>query len=117
MFGLFKKPPPPAVPRPPSKIPLIRGKMLVQACHDPEQMAKMPKGYKLIAIQAVLSVPETIPCVANGQMSDIIGTYAATGGSFSFPVLQLHMVASVNILETVKGKQLGEAFGLPLWNF
>src|SRR5271170_474632 len=114
MFGFGKKTPPPVPPRPPSKIPLIRGKLLVQLCHDPEQMAKMPKGYKLIAIQAVLCVPETIPCMANGQMNDIVGTYASSGGSFSFPVIQLHMVASANILEQVKGKQLGEAFDLPL---
>lgn len=110
----FKKKKPPIVTKPP---PLIRGKLLVQLAHDEEQIAKMPKGYKLVAITGVLCVPTDSVVMANGQLSDLIGTVVPAGGDFEFPFIQLNVVATHNIVDQTKGKELGDAFNLPIWKF
>ncbi len=95
--------------------PIVRGKLLVQDAHDPEQVAKMPKGYKLVAFTAVVVVPKDDPRMANGQLNDVIG--AMIENEEPFPMVTLSVVASHNIIEHTKGKDLGAAFNLPIWKF
>ena len=94
--------------------PLIRGRLLIQDAHEPEQDAKMPKGYKLVAITGILIVPATDERMANGQLNDVIGTLATQG---DFPVLTLSILASSSIKEKTKGQDLGNSFNLDIWKF
>lgn len=94
--------------------PLIRGRLLIQDAHEQEQDAKMPKGYKLVALTGILIVPATDERMANGQLNDVIGTLATQG---DFPVLTISVVASSSVKDKTKGQDLGNSFGLDIWKF
>lgn len=96
--------------------PLIRGRLLVQDAHEADQDAKMPKGYKLIALTGILIVPTSDERMANGQLNDVVGTLGMQDGQ-EFPVLTINLVASSNVKEKTKGQELGNSFNLDIWKF
>lgn len=96
--------------------PLIRGRLLIQDAHEPEQDAKMPKGYKLVALTGILIVPTADERMTNGQLNDVIGTLGMQDGQ-DFPVLTINLVASSNVKEKTKGQELGHSFNLDIWKF
>jgi len=95
--------------------PMVRGKILIQDAHEPEQKLKIAKGYKLIAVMGILVVPDDDKLMTNGQLTDVIG--AIVPNDESFPMITMSAVASYNIIDKTKGKELGNAFGLDVWKF
>ena len=126
MFWFKRKPAPEPVAPPPPKpdemrivkpMPIIRGKLLIQAAHSEEMQAKMPKGYKLVAFTAVMAVPSDDPLLANGKLHDVVGAISHEPGSFNMPFMQLYLVATEDVNDKVAKQELGQAFGLPIWKF
>lgn len=95
--------------------PMVRGKILIQDAHEPEQITKMPKGYKLVALMGIVVVPADDRLMANGQLSDVIG--AILPNEEQFPLITMSVVASHNIIDKTKNKELGNAFSLDVWKF
>lgn len=99
----------------PKAFRLVRGRILIQDAREPEQIAKIPKGYKLVAIMGIMVVPSGDRLMANGQLSDILGSIRPN--EEQFPIISMSVVATHNILDTTKGSELGDAFALDVWKF